>query len=88
MNNRATEGSIGMTIVMAQPTLNICGPLTCLIHPYPNTLRVEEYVKRFFGWVIKKDNLMSKFATAYGQIAELKIAELTYYDILNLREWI
>ena len=29
---------------------------------------------------------MSKFATAYGQIAELKIAEFTYYDILNLRE--
>ena len=29
---------------------------------------------------------MSKFATAYGQIAELKIAEWAYYDMLNLRE--
>ena len=29
---------------------------------------------------------MSKYATAYGQIAELKIAELAYYDMLNLRE--
>ena len=48
--------------------------------------------------------MMSKFATAYGQSASrprldfklsvyflanfLKIAELTYYDILKHREWI
>ena len=72
---------------------------------YEHKFCVVQYVKRFFRMSNKEGltNLMSKFATAYGQSASrprldfklsvvylyasfLKIAELTNYDILNLRE--
>ena len=108
----STWGSIETTFILkAHPILVLRGALIIRVlcasfsNPFPHIH--DSYSKTFFRMSNKEGltNMMSKFATAYGQSASrprldfklsvvyflanfLKIAELTYYDILKHREWI